>query len=142
MARHTRVLGVFVTAFSIGAFGAGCTVQKDEGDRFREAVPESEDVALKVPGAQGGSAQTKGLRIATNGTTSATARYYRFTRDMTSAVDLGTAIILGGVWLIVHSEPTSVDSKHAVWGPGQGNALDPVVWRFTVTEVGELKSKR
>jgi hypothetical protein len=129
--------GLFVTLFAIGALGAGCSVQKDEGERFREAVPESEDVALKVPGSPGGGAQTKGLRIATNGTASASARYYRFTRDMTSAVDLGTAIILGGVWQIVHSEPTSVDAKRAVWGPGQGNALDPAVWRFTVTEVGD-----
>lgn len=140
MTAWVKVIGAAVlTATTMGAT-TGCAVKQDDADRFRDAVPESDDVALKVPGGQGGGAQTKGLHVATNGTsgtTSATARYYRFTRDMTSAVDFGTAVILGGVWLIVHSEPTSIDAKHAVWGPGQGNALDPVVWRFTVTEVGD-----
>src|SRR5207248_268895 len=51
-------------------------------------------------------------------------------------VDGGTLAILGVVELIVHSQPTSVSAHKAVWGPGNGNALDPMVWRMTVDEVG------
>lgn len=126
------------TAIVIGTAGAGCVVEnKDDADRFREAVPQAEDVSLRVPGASAHGTRTQGLRIATNGPTSAdaTARYYRFTRDLTSAVDIGAAFILGAIWAVVSTPPTSVSANTAVWGPGQGNALDPVVYRFTVREV-------
>jgi hypothetical protein len=120
------------------SMATGCVVQKtDDADRFREAIPQAEDVALRVPGSAAGSTQTQGLHIATNGPTTAiaSARYYRFTRELTGAVDGVTAMILGGIWAIVHTAPTSIDAKTAVWGPGQGNALDPVVYKLTVTEI-------
>lgn len=137
MARKAVWTKLFGTAVVVSIASAGCVVKQDDADRFREAVPQSDDVALKVPGGQAaGGTKAKGLHFTTNGAAPGSARYYRFTRDLTGAVDFGTAVILGGIWLIVHSEPTTIDAKHAVWGPGQGNALDPVVWRFTVTEVG------
>jgi hypothetical protein len=123
----------------IGACATGCVVeQTDDADRFREAIPQSDDVALRVPGASGAGARAQGLRIATSGggAADASAKYYRFTRDITRAVDGATAVILGGIWAIVHTPPTTVSANQAVWGPGQSNALEPVVWRFTVTEVG------
>jgi hypothetical protein len=137
MARWAKMFG---TAFVMAVIGTGCVVQQDDASRFREALPQSEDVALKVPSSAHGGATTKsagGIHIATNGAPDSTARYYRFTRDMTDVVDLGTAIILGAIWTVANSPPTTIDSKHAVWGPGQGNALDPIIWRFTVTEVGD-----
>jgi hypothetical protein len=37
---------------------------------------------------------------------------------------------------VVAETPTTVSAGQAVWGPYQGDALQPVVWRFTVNEVG------
>lgn len=120
------------------ATAAGCAVQPDEADRFREAVPQQDEVALRVPGGEASSgARPQGLRVLTNGGAAETARYYRFTREITGAVDFGTAAILGAVWAIVHSPPTTIEAKRAVWGPGQANALEPAVWRFTVEEKAE-----
>jgi hypothetical protein len=142
MASWAKVLVAACTVTTIGALGAvgtGCTV-KDDADRFREAIPQSEDVALNVPSGGSGATTTKGLHIATNGPTDSTARYYRFTRDTTRVVDLTTGVILGVIWAVVNQPPTTIDAKHAVWGPGGGdNALEPLVWRFTVTEVGDAE---
>lgn len=116
--------------------GGGCVAQ-DDSDAFRDAVPQAADVALGVPGGSGTARQ--GLTNATGATDPGTARYYQFTRDMAFAVDGTTAAILGGIWIIVHSPPTTIDATTAVWGPGQGNALDPAVYKFTVTEVGDAE---
>lgn len=136
MAKAVRVL---TCAFVMAAIGQGCVVKQDDADRFRQAVPQADEVALKVPGgSNAGGTTTKDLRLSGGPvTTSSSAEYYRFTRDLTGAVDFGTAVILGAIWAVVHTQPTSIDGKHAVWGPGNGSALDPVVWRFTVTEVGD-----
>lgn len=117
---------------------AGCVANGDEAENFREAVPQAEDVALRVPGASTTTAR-QGLDIAANALGATTARYYRFSRDMTSAVDGATAVILGGIWVIVNSPPTTVTANMAVWGPGQGNALDPAIYKFTVVEVGDAE---
>lgn len=121
----------------------GCAVssdsKSDEADRFREALPLEADVKLGVPnnGAAGGvGTKSAGIHIATD-TAGGNATSYQFTRTITGAVDFTTAIILGGIWAIVHSPPSSLESKKAVWGPGSGNALEPAQWRFTVTEVGD-----
>src|SRR5688572_19663900 len=121
MARWAKVFG---TAFVISLVGVGCVVQPDSGERFREAVPQEGEVALRVPGGAAGGTQTRSLHIATNDpTTGGAARFYTFTRDMTNTVDFGTAVILGSVWAIVHTPPTSVEPKKATWGPGQATAL-------------------
>ncbi len=132
MARWAKVFG---TAFVVSLVGVGCVVQPDEGERFREAIPQEGEVALRVPGGAKGT-QTRSLNIATNEKTGA-AKFYTFTRDMTNAVDFGTAVILGSVWAIVHTPPTTVEPKKATWGPGQSSALEPAIWRFVVTEVGD-----
>ncbi len=130
---------VLACAFVMTTLGAGCTAKQDDADRFRQPIPQAEQVALKVPGGTDSSTTTtKDIHLSGGPTpTSSSAEYYRFTRDLTNAVDFGTGVILGAIWIVVHTEPTTIDSKHAVWGPGNGNALDPVVWRFTVTEVGD-----
>jgi hypothetical protein len=137
--RWAKVLSCVCVTTALGA-AAGCA-PKDDADRFRQALPAKDEVALKVPGSAGGSAggsSTQSIRPLGGGPIGVTssAEYYRFTRDITDAVDWTTAIILGAIEIVVHSPPTTIDAKHAVWGPGNGSALDPVVWRFTVTEVG------
>lgn len=140
MHRSARFGNVFVMGLAVSAMSAGCAVKQDDASRFREPIPEQSDVAMNVPGAKGSAGAThgQGLRIATFGG-DGTARYYTFTRDLTNAIDGGTALILGGVWAIVHTDPTTLEAKRAVWGPGQATALEPVVWRFTVVEVGDAE---
>ncbi len=121
--------------------GSGCNIKQDTSDEFRDALPEQGDVALKVPGASGGSsgtASTGGLRLSSGGA-GGSAEWYVFTRDVTAGVDITTGVILGGIWALVHSPATTIDpaGKVATWGPGRANALDPVVWRFVVKEVGD-----
>lgn len=130
----------------------GCQVTSSgEADAFREALPLQSDVALGVPGSQATNVGTKNIHLATtpvggsattddSGSLSdSTAQYYTFTRDITGAVDFTTAVILGGIWAIVHSDPTSIETDKAVWGPGSSNALEPTIWRFTVTKVGDAE---
>jgi hypothetical protein len=138
---NIRLLAV---AAAVGFAAQGCTVSSatSNADKFREALPLQEDVALNVPASTtGGGVSTKSLggggsiHIDTP-TDNGGAQYYQFTREITGAVDFTTGVILGGIWAIVHTEPTSIDENHAVWGPGSGNALDPAIWRFTVTALG------
>jgi hypothetical protein len=137
------VLGVTV----VSTMCAGCTLKAEDGSRFSEGIPQGSDVALAVPGSAAGGAQMQsksGLRIETNGPSGLlapipaagnTAQWYVFTRDLADSVDFGTGVILGAIWVVVHTKPTSVTAHQAVWGPGSGNALDPAVWRLTVNEV-------
>src|SRR5260221_9640094 len=89
----------------------GCALKhEDEATRFRGAIPQSSDVALSVPrSATGtsGTTTTKSLHTK-GGDAEGTAKFYRFTRDMADGVDVGTAEILGLVWVIVHLPPTHV----------------------------------
>ncbi len=125
------------TTIAVSVFGVGCVAQSDEAERFREPLPQQSEVALRVPGAEGGGGvRAQGLRIQT-ASAGETARYYQFTRDITNVVDFGTAFILGMVWTIAHTQPTTIEAKKAVWGPGSGNALEPAIWRFTVIEIGD-----
>ena len=97
---------------------AGCSGadSSSSADAFREALLAIEsDVALGVPGAQATNVGTKNIGIhlqdtpatgtATGAGADSSAQYYTFTRDITGAVDFTTAVILGGIWAIVHSDP-------------------------------------
>lgn len=121
-----------VSALSLVAL-QGCLVQS-ETDRFREAVPKGDEVKTGVPGASGsGKSGSTSLRIAT-GSGSGSAKYYEFTREITWGTDTVTGVILAAVKAVTDEQPTTLESKKAVWGPWSGSALEPVTWRFSVTE--------
>src|SRR6266542_2143585 len=125
MLRRTVVaLGLWSAAH--GALG--CAAKTDEGDKFREALPATSDVNLSVP-RSGDATSAQTLAIGSSDGTSGYAKFYTFTRIVTGA-------ILGTLWLVVHTHPTTIDEHQATWGPGSGDALSPVVWRLTVKEVG------
>ncbi len=63
------------------------------------------------------------------------AYWYGFTRYVRQGVNKVTAEVLGGVWIIVNTKPTSVSENEAIWGP-YTDSLEPVTYRFRVTEVG------
>lgn len=118
----------------------GCIApQQDDADKFREPIPTTQDVSLAFPGSSGAGGATKSVKTTGTGSGSATgyAEWYQFTRNVADGVDWGTALILGSVWIVVHTPPTTITSKQATWGPGQGDALSPVVWRLVVTEVAD-----
>ena len=131
--------GLVAVAVSVGA--NACVVKADDSERFRDPIPQGSDVAMGVPGSSTGVAKSqsvgKGLHPSNTPGGAAYAEYYQVTRDITDTVDYGTAWVIGLVWTIVHSPATSIESRKAVWGPGAGDALSPVVWRFTVNEVGD-----
>ena len=117
----------------------GCTLdKKDDGaDAFREAVPESNAVALSGPDSKSASstqAAAGSLRTLAAGDKPAYAKWYGFTREMRDGVNAVTAAVLGSVWLIVNTAPTSVTADSATWGPWQ-DALDPASYRFVVERV-------
>lgn len=125
---------------AVVTMATGCIATRgDDAEKFREPIPTSEEVSLAIPGSSGAGSVTESTRTAGSASDDATgyAEWYRFTRDVADGVDWTTAYILGSAWIVVHVPPTTIDAKHAVWGPGRADALSPVVWRFVVTEVAD-----
>jgi hypothetical protein len=132
---------LFVSSLAC-AFLGGCQLEStDDVDQFREAVPTADAVVVDGPDTTG----TSGRRAASGArgalteapATSGPAYWYTFTRDVRDGVNVVTAAVLVTVGLVVHTEPSSVSEDHAVWGPYDGDALDPVTWRLTVTRIGD-----
>jgi hypothetical protein len=141
-----RTIAALAGGAALLALAQGCTMQSD-ASRFREPLPQNGDAALSVPGSTVSGTTTQSvspgasvLRLQTTGSgsggTAGYATFYEFTRVVADSVDWATVAILGAIEAVASSPPTSIDANHAVWGPGRGNALDPVSWRLTVTAVG------
>jgi hypothetical protein len=137
-----RTIATLAGSAGLIALTQGCTLQTG-ADRFREPIPQESDAALSVPGSRVSgssmqSAQVGSLRLQGNGTSgtggTGYATFYEFTRDVADGVDWATVAVLGAVAAVTSAPPTTIDSQRAVWGPGRGNALDPVSWKLTVTE--------
>jgi hypothetical protein len=128
LARHASAWG---TAVAVGIAQLGCVVNVDDGEKFREPIPESSQVRLALPGSSGTGAAEETLAYGAG----ERAKFYEFTRALADGVDGVTRSILGSIWIVVHTRPTTVSGHEATWGPGSDNALSPVVWRLKVTEV-------
>jgi hypothetical protein len=121
-----------------------CMLEKrDDAEEYRQAVPAREAVAVAGPETdEVGDARTASAPGATRVQASAPmrggdyAKWYGFTRTVRASVNLVTAAVLGSVWAIVHTEPSSVENGEAIWGP-YTDALEPVSYRFRVTRVAE-----
>jgi len=121
-----------------------CSIQTGDADKYRAAFPQGTDPLLALAGSQVSgtatqSASAGAVRLqgtGSGGTTTPTglASYYEFTRTISDAVDTVTVLILGEVVVVASLPPTTIDSNHAVWGPGSSDALDPVSWKLVVTE--------
>jgi predicted RecA/RadA family phage recombinase len=91
-----------------------------------------------VAGASGVQSAAVGssLRVAgLGGGSTDYASFYEFTRQIADGVDDGTFQIVSAIAAVTSYPPSSVNDAEATWGPG-GDALDPVNWRVTVTQVG------
>jgi len=111
---------------------------KDDGDDFKNGVPQSQDVALVVPGAgSGGSALTAdGTTAIQGGLLGEQADFYKLTRDVTGVVNTATFSVLTLVKTVTNYPPTSVETDTAVWGP-YTDPLSPNTWRLTVNRVAK-----
>jgi hypothetical protein len=122
----------------------GCMLEKQDGsDEYRDAVPLREAMVVAGPESGAGDrsaasvADTRGaLAMRPAGAGADYAKWYGFTRSVTSGVNVVTAAVLGSVWFVVHTEPTSVEDGTAIWGP-YTEALKPVTYRFRVTRADE-----
>jgi len=131
-ARILPLLAICLPAMALPACGL-----KNGDDGFREGVPTSDSVSLKVPNGQvsASSQQLAGVD-GTVGTKSALlgqkADLYVTTRNVTDIVNGGTVAVLTLVHTIVEFPPTSVGADMAVWGP-YSEPLKANAWRLTVT---------
>jgi hypothetical protein len=130
---------VWVAALGFGAMVAvsGCMLEKrDDVERFREALPKSENVQVSGPeSAQGTQSAASQVQADQPWAKGPWAKYYGFTRTVRDGVNAVTGTVLGWAWLIVQTEPSSVEDKQAIWGP-YSDALEPAAWRFRVIEIG------
>jgi hypothetical protein len=117
---------------------AACALEKEEAaDEFREAVPTAEAVSVDGPASSGGSLETASSSRGALAAGAEPARWYRFTRDLRDGVNGVTAVILGSVAWVIHTEPTELAEGKAVWGPYPADGLEPVSFRLTVTRLEE-----
>lgn len=133
-------------ALTVSMAASGCTLGKrgEEVDRFREAIPEADAVTLPGPesnaeASSSSSSANPGQRAQTTndgGATTSWAKYYGVTRELRDGVRNVTGAVLGAVWIIVHTEPSSVGHDEAIWGPWT-DSLEPASWRFRIREVAE-----
>ncbi len=139
--QRTRSHLVLLAAVAAVAAPA-CTLEKsDDVSEYREALPEAANVRVAGPEAESGGDRTqaaRGAALLADGATraSGTAEWYRFTRNVRDGVNLVTAGVLGSVWYVVHTRPTTVGEDYAEWGP-YTDALDPVTWRLRVDRVDD-----
>lgn len=133
-----RLAGCAMAALSLGVM-SGCTLEKkDDAGEFREAVPQSQSIALSGPDASSsGSTAAAGpsQRTLATGPSTPYAKWYGFTRDMRDGVNAITGAVLGSVWLVVQTTPTSVSADSATWGPWDDDQLSPARYRIRVTRV-------
>src|SRR6185503_12637683 len=119
---------------------SGCLIEKkDDGGKFREAIPEAEQVKVSGPEdaqAQGQSGGKSAPLADGSWDDGPWAKWYGFTRSVRQGVNQVSGVVLGSVWIIVHTQPTTVSENEAIWGPWT-DSLEPATYRFRVTEVAE-----
>ena len=116
---------------------SGCALRNGDGaDEFREAIPAQRTVALAGPETQTES-EAGGSRLQAEGDPAPSgdwAQFYAFTRKTRDDVNAVTAVVLGSVWIVVHTRPTDVWNDQATWGPWTDD-LSPATYRFVVSRI-------
>ena len=116
------------------ALPAGCVLDtSDEGEEFREAVPETTAVRLAGPEDEAAAAApSSSLQSTEPWADGPWAKYYGFTRQVRDGINRATLEVLSGVWYVIHTRPSDVSAGTATWGPWTDD-LSPVTSRFRVT---------
>jgi hypothetical protein len=113
------------------AFAAPCPKQKTSRSRTRSSAASGSSSAQDVSFHHGGGV---GLSAADVGGAGG-AKYYQLTRNMTDAVDLTTAIILGGRRRDRRHSDRHHQRERSRLRPGLRRRARPIVCRFAFTEV-------
>jgi hypothetical protein len=129
-------------------FVNACALEKtDDAAEYRQVLPKAD--AVRVAGPEAGDAAGRARARSSTGSgllatgaaaPGSNAFWYTFTRETRDGVNAVTKDVLGSVWSIVHTEPTSLRASSAAWGP-YTDALAPVTYRFTVTRVDAAERK-
>lgn len=115
---------IFVLAILV----SGC-IQK--GDEFRDALPHSDDLTVRVPEDGSGGAGAHAYDLIGERSV-----LYQTTRDISRVINGGLYVLLSVLDDIVSYPPATVTADQATWGP-HTPALSPVTWRMVVNKVGE-----
>jgi len=101
----------------------------DPAAKFRNGVPTRDQVEVKLPTstAQKVSPMSSPLQGDIAGS-------YQLTRGATQGVNGATLFVLGLVKAVTDNHPTTITETAAVWGPYPGDALDPNMYKLTVTK--------
>lgn len=141
MSLKTTLPHIALVALALAA--NACALQKtDDVSEYREALPEANAVAVAGPEGNANGSRSSALEQSRTGllgvdpATANVAKWYAFTRNVRAGVNAVTRNVLAGVWVIVHSAPTSVSPDHAEWGP-YTDALEPASYRFRVDRVAD-----
>lgn len=125
--KFSKVSALFLGFVGMVGLTAGCA-DKPDGKAFRAALPRATDVQVKVPST---SARVTPGRANLVGET---ATFYTLTRGVSVTLNGGTAWVLLLVHTIAEFPVTSVDGDTLIWGPWDGDALQPSQYRLTASE--------
>lgn len=98
--------------------------------KFRNGLPTRNQVEVKLPT----STTTQKVSSMSSPLQGDIAGSYQLTRGATQGVNGATLFVLGLVKAITDNHPTTITETEAVWGPHAGDALDPNMWKLTVTK--------
>lgn len=94
-------------------------------ENIRAGVPDSNSATVNTPHNQ-------------SALIGQTADTYLLTWGATSLVNVDVLAVLVTVHAVVQLPPTTHPSSNVyVWGPGNGSALDPLIYKLTVTDNGD-----
>ncbi|MCC6647230.1 MAG: hypothetical protein IT374_16860 [Polyangiaceae bacterium] len=117
---------------------AACGPQSSpDVDPFRQAIPRADDVKATDPTGAGATPTTQAAPgVVGQAPSTAYAKLYKLTRGLYDVVNYGSAAVLGSVWFVAHSPPTTLTEEEAIWGPGS-EPLHPAEYRLRVSKVAE-----
>jgi hypothetical protein len=129
MTRH------IVASLALAGLAAGCHPKLETADEFRRGVPREETVTVAVPQKGGGQALTvEGQSQALRGLP---AEYWGLTVGVSAVMNGGAAFVGLLVKTVVAFPPTTISGDTAVWGPFSGSAIEPIIWKVTVSRIGD-----
>src|SRR5207253_3215728 len=102
--QRTKDMNRIASATLTLLLAAGCGIDKADG--FRQGVPKSDAVTLKLPASSGAALTSEGTKK--QALEGEKAGFYVLTRGVTGVVNGGGAAVLGLVKLITDSQPTKI----------------------------------
>src|SRR4051812_39347784 len=120
-----KIMNTLLSATCVISLAAtGCIQQDAPPEAIARAIPTNDQVSIKLP------ANAARLDAPAVGQLST---YYLVTRGVTQMFNGGSAWVLILIHTIVAFPVTSVSGNTYTWGPWNGSALDPAIYKLDVT---------